>query len=67
MPKQIEEVGRPPVPKPEEFQFVRYHLEGAVARLTLDRPEHNLLNERMLIEIAAGIKSSASSAKSNLS
>jgi cyclohexa-1,5-dienecarbonyl-CoA hydratase len=44
-------------PKPEEFQFVRYHLEGPVARLTLDRPEHNLLNERMLVEIAAGINS----------
>lgn len=44
-------------PKPEEFQFVRYHLEGPVARLTLDRPEHNLLNERMLTEIAAGINS----------
>jgi cyclohexa-1,5-dienecarbonyl-CoA hydratase len=44
-------------PKPEEFQFVRYHIEGPVARLTLDRPEHNLLNERMLVEIAAGINS----------
>ena len=30
-------------------------LEGEVARLTLDRPEHNLLNERMLAELAAGI------------
>jgi len=28
-----------------------------VARLTLDRPEHNLLNERMLAEVAAGINS----------
>jgi cyclohexa-1,5-dienecarbonyl-CoA hydratase len=44
-------------PKVDEFQFVRYHIEGAVARLTLDRPEHNLLNERMLSEIAAGINS----------
>lgn len=42
-------------PKIDEFQFVRYHIEGAVARLTLDRPEHNLLNERMLSEIAAGV------------
>ena len=42
-------------PKVDEFQFVRYHIEGPVARLTLDRPEHNLLNERMLSEIAAGI------------
>ena len=44
-------------PKVDEFQFVRYHIEGPVARLTLDRPEHNLLNERMLSEIAAGINS----------
>lgn len=39
----------------EDFQHVRHHVDGAVARLTLDRPEHNLLNERMLNEIAAGI------------
>ncbi len=44
-------------PKIDEFQFVRYRVDGAVARLTLDRPEHNLLNERMLSEIAAGINS----------
>jgi cyclohexa-1,5-dienecarbonyl-CoA hydratase len=30
-------------------------VENDVARLTLDRPDHNLLNERMLTEIAAGI------------
>jgi cyclohexa-1,5-dienecarbonyl-CoA hydratase len=42
-------------PTVEEFQFVRYNVDGAVARLTLDRPEHNLLNERLLTEIAAGI------------
>jgi cyclohexa-1,5-dienecarbonyl-CoA hydratase len=30
-------------------------VESEVARLTLDRPEHNLLNEQMLAEIAAGI------------
>jgi cyclohexa-1,5-dienecarbonyl-CoA hydratase len=42
-------------PKLEEFQFVKVNVEGEVARLTLDRPEHNLLNERMLSEIAAGI------------
>lgn len=43
-------------PKPAEFKFIRCRIEGAVARLTLDRPEHNLLNERMLIELAAGIE-----------
>jgi cyclohexa-1,5-dienecarbonyl-CoA hydratase len=42
-------------PKPEEFQFVKFRVEGEVVRLTLDRPEHNLLNERMLAEVAAGI------------
>jgi cyclohexa-1,5-dienecarbonyl-CoA hydratase len=42
-------------PKLEDFQFVRFHKEGEVGRLTLDRPEHNLLNERMLAELAAGI------------
>jgi cyclohexa-1,5-dienecarbonyl-CoA hydratase len=42
-------------PKIEEFQFVKVNVEGEVARLTLNRPEHNLLNERMLAELAAGI------------
>jgi len=42
-------------PKLEEFQFVKVSIEGEVARLTLDRPEHNLLNERMLAEVASGI------------
>lgn len=42
-------------PKLDEFQFVKVKIEGEVARLTLDRPDHNLLNERMLTEIAAGI------------
>jgi cyclohexa-1,5-dienecarbonyl-CoA hydratase len=44
-------------PKPEDFQHVKYRVEGEVAHLTLDRPEHNLLNERMLAEVAAGINS----------
>ena len=42
-------------PKPEDFQYVRFRVESEVARLTLDRPEHNLLNERMLAELATGI------------
>lgn len=42
-------------PKPDEFQHVKFRIEGEVARLTLDRPEHNLLNERMLAEMAVGI------------
>src|SRR6202142_4040298 len=44
-------------PKVEDFQFVKFRVEGEIARLTLDRPEHNLLNERMLGEVAAGINS----------
>ncbi|MGA9884355.1 MAG: enoyl-CoA hydratase-related protein [Candidatus Acidiferrales bacterium] len=44
-----------PPPKIEEFQHVKVRVEGDVARLTLNRPEHNLLNERMLSELAVGI------------
>jgi cyclohexa-1,5-dienecarbonyl-CoA hydratase len=40
---------------PGSFEFIRYQADGPVARLTLQRPEHNLLNERMLRELAAGI------------
>jgi cyclohexa-1,5-dienecarbonyl-CoA hydratase len=42
-------------PKLAEFQFVKVRVEGPVARLTLDRPDHNLLNERMINELTAGI------------
>src|ERR1700677_2340831 len=42
-------------PKISEFQFVKVRVDGEVARLTLDRPDHNLLNERMLCELASGI------------
>ncbi len=42
-------------PRIEDFQFVKVRVEEEVARLTLDRPEHNLLNERMLSELAVGI------------
>jgi cyclohexa-1,5-dienecarbonyl-CoA hydratase len=41
----------------EDFQFVKFRVEGEVAHLRLDRPDQNLLNERMLMEIAAGINS----------
>ncbi len=53
---QPEEVyARPPRRDPERFGFIRYRVEGSVARLTLHRPEHNLLNEAMLRELADGI------------
>ena len=41
--------------KPESFEFVKFRMADGVARLTLSRPEHNLLNEAMLREIADGI------------
>jgi cyclohexa-1,5-dienecarbonyl-CoA hydratase len=40
---------------PEEFQFVKFRVEDGAARMTLNRPEHNLLNEQMLREISDGI------------
>jgi cyclohexa-1,5-dienecarbonyl-CoA hydratase len=42
-------------PKLDDFQFLKVKIDGEVARLTLDRPDHNLLNERMLCELASGI------------
>lgn len=44
---------------PENFEFIRYRLEAGVARMTLNRPELNLLNETMLRELADGISSVA--------
>jgi cyclohexa-1,5-dienecarbonyl-CoA hydratase len=41
--------------KPEEFLYVKFRMDGGVARMTLNRPEHNLLNEAMLRELADGI------------
>ena len=41
----------------EDFQFVKFRVDGEVAHLRLDRPQQNLLNERMLMEVAAGINS----------
>lgn len=41
--------------QPEEFQFIKQRVESGVARMTLNRPEHNLLNEAMLRELADGI------------
>jgi cyclohexa-1,5-dienecarbonyl-CoA hydratase len=47
--------------KPEEFEFVKFSIENAVAHITLNRPEHNLLNEVMLREISDGITSAGES------
>jgi cyclohexa-1,5-dienecarbonyl-CoA hydratase len=40
---------------PGQFEFVKLLIDKGVARITLNRPEHNLLNEAMLREIADGI------------
>jgi cyclohexa-1,5-dienecarbonyl-CoA hydratase len=53
---QSEEIfAKPARLKPGAFEFIRYQADGPVARLTLHRPEHNLLNEQMLRELADGI------------
>ena len=36
---------------PDQFKFLKLQLDSGVARLTLNRPEHNLLNEAMLREM----------------
>jgi cyclohexa-1,5-dienecarbonyl-CoA hydratase len=46
---------RPERRKPEQFQSIKMRIDAGVARMTLDRPEHNLLNEAMLRELADGI------------
>jgi cyclohexa-1,5-dienecarbonyl-CoA hydratase len=40
---------------PDEFECIKFRLDGPAARITLNRPEHNLLNEAMLRELADGI------------
>ncbi|MCL6482146.1 MAG: enoyl-CoA hydratase/isomerase family protein [Firmicutes bacterium] len=55
--RREELTGSPPTLRPEQFRFVRYRLDGSVCRMTLNRPEHNLLNETLLKELAAGFES----------
>lgn len=50
-----EYVARPVKRHPNQFQYVKLRIEGAVARMTLSRPDHNLLNEAMLRELADGV------------
>src|SRR5215470_10594315 len=40
---------------PEQFQYIKVNVADGVARMTLNRPEHNLLNEAMLRELSDGI------------
>lgn len=42
--------------KAEDFKFVGYKVEAPVARLTLNRPDKNILDERFLSELARGIE-----------
>jgi cyclohexa-1,5-dienecarbonyl-CoA hydratase len=60
-PRKVEVLGTLALaaPKPSDFQHIKFRTEGELARLTLDRPEHNLMNERMLSELAVGINSLA--------
>lgn len=40
---------------PDQFKFIKMRFENGVAHMVLDRPDHNLLNEAMLRELADGI------------
>ncbi len=40
---------------PDEFKHIKFKAEGSVARITLNRPEHNLLNESMLRELSDAV------------
>jgi len=46
---------RPERRMPDKFESVKVRVDAAVARMTLNRPEHNLLNEAMLRELCDGI------------
>ena len=41
--------------RPESFQHIKFGVDNGVACITLNRPEHNLLNEAMLRDLADGI------------
>src|SRR5436189_3364162 len=41
--------------EPEQFEHVKFRIDASVARITLNRPEHHLLNDAMLRAIAGGI------------
>jgi cyclohexa-1,5-dienecarbonyl-CoA hydratase len=54
-PSAVEVRTEPRRRQPVEFELIKYRIEGSVVRITLNRPEHNLLNETMLRELADGI------------
>lgn len=59
-------VSRPGRRSPDQFAYVKLRVESSVARITLSRPEHNLLNEGMLREISDGIGFAGDSAEVKL-
>jgi cyclohexa-1,5-dienecarbonyl-CoA hydratase len=48
-------VSQPVRREPDQFEFIKMRVDGSVARMTLARPEHNLLNEAFLRELSEGI------------
>jgi len=58
MPEDVQTelaIAKPARRAPGSFEFIRYQTDGPVVRLTLQRPEHNLLNEQLLRELTGGI------------
>ncbi len=51
---------------PSQFQYVKFAVDKCVARITLARPEHNLLNEGMLREISDAILSAGENENAKL-
>ncbi|MGC0774529.1 MAG: enoyl-CoA hydratase/isomerase family protein [Candidatus Acidiferrum sp.] len=50
-----EYVSRPGKRTAEQFEYIKLRIDGSVARMTLNRPDHNLLNEAFLRELTDGI------------
>ncbi|HXM93166.1 MAG TPA: enoyl-CoA hydratase/isomerase family protein [Candidatus Dormibacteraeota bacterium] len=50
-----EYLAQPEKRKLEDFQYLKLRFDSGVARITMNRPEHNLLNEAMLRELANGV------------
>jgi cyclohexa-1,5-dienecarbonyl-CoA hydratase len=51
---------------PSQFESVKFRIDKGVARMTLNRPDHNLLDESMLREIADGILFAGNAAEAKL-
>jgi cyclohexa-1,5-dienecarbonyl-CoA hydratase len=59
MPNEVhtdEVIARSARHAPKGLEFVQYQADGPVARITLHRPEHNLLNEQMLRELSRALE-----------